>query len=99
MPEYISPGVYTEEMNPGPPKITGTPTSITAFVGKFKSGPTNQAMKVTGVDDLTNKFGDRYFESAAVVSQFFANGGRTAFVVRVNDTGNVTEQRAAIEDG
>src|ERR1043166_2924793 len=99
MPESISPAGYTEEMSPGPPKITGAPTSIAAFVGKFKSGPTNQPVEVTGVDDLTNKFGDPYFESARVVSQFLANGGRTAFVVRVNDVNSVTEKSAAIEDG
>ena len=39
MPEYLSPGVYVEEMDSGPRPIEGVPTSTAAFLGETERGP------------------------------------------------------------
>src|SRR5258708_28668287 len=39
MPEYLSPGVYIEEI-PGPQPIQGVSTSTTGMVGVTRRGPT-----------------------------------------------------------
>ena len=42
MPEYLSPGVYIEEVNSGPRPIEGVGTATAAFVGFAPAGPVNQ---------------------------------------------------------
>jgi uncharacterized protein len=41
MPEYLSPGVYVEEVETGPQPITGVSTSVTGAVGVTLQGPTS----------------------------------------------------------
>ena len=56
MPEYLSPGVYIEEVDTGPKPIQGVGTAVAAFVGF-----TEKAQRVERVDgeifirDLTGK--------------------------------------------
>ncbi len=41
-PEYLAPGVYVEEIRPARPQwIEPVPTSIAAFVGRTRRGPTD----------------------------------------------------------
>ena len=40
MPEYLAPGVYTEEISSGPVPIEGVSTSTAGFVGLTERGPT-----------------------------------------------------------
>jgi phage tail sheath protein FI len=90
MPEYLSPGVYVEEVERGPRPIDGVSTSTTAFVGFTKRGPVNRPMLVTNVDQYQRFFGEflgreygaaRYLPYAA--QGFFANGGQRSYVLRV----------------
>ncbi len=39
MPEYLSPGVYVEEIDAGPRPIAGVSTSTTGMVGVTARGP------------------------------------------------------------
>lgn len=39
MPEYLSPGVYVEEVSFRSKSIEGVPTSTTGFVGMTRFGP------------------------------------------------------------
>ena len=39
MPEYLSPGVYIEEIRTGPVPIEGVSTSTAGFVGQTERGP------------------------------------------------------------
>jgi phage tail sheath protein FI len=68
MPEYLSPGVYVEEIDAGPKPIEGVSTSTTAAVGVTERGPsggtapgdtTNRAkpVLVTSFADFTRIFG------------------------------------------
>jgi phage tail sheath protein FI len=86
MPEYLSPGVYVEEVSAGPKPIEGVSTSTAGFVGQTERGPTEPRL-VTSWIDYTNWFGgyrvpaNTYLPFA--VKGFFDNGGQRAFVARV----------------
>ncbi len=79
------PGVYVEELPSGVHTITGVSTAVTAFLGYFAQGPMNQATQLFSVADLERNFGSLITSSEAGygISQFFANGGAEAWVVRV----------------
>jgi len=40
------PGVYVEEIPSGVRTITGVATSVTAFIGRAKRGPVNEAITI-----------------------------------------------------
>lgn len=79
------PGVYIEELPSGVHTITGVATSIGAFVGWAAKGPVNQAGLVLSFSDFTNQYGGLDSRSLLgyAVSQFFANGGTQAYIVRL----------------
>ena len=85
MPQYLSPGVYVEELEAGSRPIEGVATSIAAFVGLAKAGPVNTPTLVTNWSQFTQTFGDFMEESylAHAVYGYFNNGGGSAYVVRV----------------
>jgi phage tail sheath protein FI len=57
MPQYLSPGVYIEELA-GPHPIQGVSTSITGMIGVTASGPTDGKPKlVTNFNDYQRIFG------------------------------------------
>jgi uncharacterized protein len=57
MPEYLSPGVYIEEI-PGPQPIQGVSTSTTGMVGVTLKGPTvGKPELVTSFAEFNQKFG------------------------------------------
>jgi uncharacterized protein len=85
MPNYLSPGVYTEEISSGSKPIEGVGTAIAAFVGFAESGPVNEPVLVTNWTQFTQTFGgfveDGYLAHA--VYGYFLNGGGSAYVVRI----------------
>src|SRR4051794_20468909 len=69
--------------------IEGVATSIAAFVGATKSGPTDAPVAVRSFADFTAQFGglsDPHPLSYAV-QHYFANGGREALIARVAPAG------------
>jgi hypothetical protein len=85
MPEYLSPGVYVEEIERGPRPIEGVPTSTAAFLGETERGPLRPRL-VTSYNDYTRWFGnvfadDLYMPHAA--AGFFDNGGKRLYVCRI----------------
>jgi phage tail sheath protein FI len=86
------PGVYVEEIPSGVRTITGVATSIAAFVGWTPKGPADAATLVLSWADFNRTFGgldSRSFLGYAV-SQFFANGGQRAYIVRLVTAGSGT---------
>jgi len=84
MPEYLSPGVYVEEIDTGNKPIEGVATSTAGFVGVAERGPTEPTL-VTSFSEYTRTFG-RYvpnFYLARGVEGFFQNGGKRCFVARI----------------
>ena len=53
------PGVYIEEIPSGVRTITGVATSITAFVGRAKSGPVEEPLLINSYADFERLFGGR----------------------------------------
>jgi uncharacterized protein len=79
------PGVYIEEVPSGVRTISGVSTSIAAFVGPFRRGPLDRAIRVFSPGDVERELGELHPDSAAGygLEQFFVNGGAEAYVVRV----------------
>ena len=93
MPVALSyPGVYIEEVPSGVRTISGVATSITAFVGWAAKGPTDRAELILSWADYERKFGGLDARSLLgyAVSQFYANGGQRAYIVRLVTTGSST---------
>ncbi|PHP45456.1 phage tail protein [Methanosarcinales archaeon ex4572_44] len=88
MPEYLSPGVYVEEIEIGAKPIEGVSTSTVGFIGMAEKGDPNKAILITNWGQFVEKFG-RYTDGAPhlapAVYGFFANGGSRCYVIRVPD--------------
>lgn len=96
MPEYLSPGVYVEEVSFRAKSIEGVSTSVAGFIGPTRYGP------ISGTPELLTSFADfariyggldqLQFEGqpnpqdnymAHAVRAFFDNGGSMLYVTRV----------------
>ncbi|MCW4460943.1 hypothetical protein OK349_04435 [Sphingomonas sp. BT-65] len=91
------PGVYIREVPSGSRSIAGASTSIAAFVGSFARGPVDSPVRLFSLADFETHFGGIAGDHPAsfAVSQFFVNGGGTAYAVRVAngaDAASVTMQ-------
>ncbi|NJK44394.1 MAG: phage tail sheath family protein [Pleurocapsa sp. SU_196_0] len=108
MPEYLSPGVYIEEVNSGPRPIEGVGTAMAAFVGFAPSGPANTPMLVTSWQQYVDTFGaleeggsrnphmpGTYLSHS--IYGYFNNGGTRAYVTRVVPTGGKDEKPASAQ--
>lgn len=86
MPDpFRTPGVHIEEAPSGPRPIAGAETAVTAFVGTAPQGPLLEAVRLGGFVDYERVFGGLHADSEMgyAVRQFFANGGRLGWAVRV----------------
>jgi phage tail sheath protein FI len=83
MAEYLSPGVYIEEIQ-GPQPIQAVGTSTGAFVGLAQSGPVNSAQLITNYSQFATTFGNFLPAGflAYAVQNFFNEGGTRCYVVR-----------------
>src|SRR3990172_8906632 len=88
MAEFLSPGIFIEEVNTSGQQVEAVGTSTMATVGWTERGPVDTATVVTGIDDFQRKFGEYTNDSRVPVSvqAFFVNGGSRAYVVRVVPT-------------
>jgi phage tail sheath protein FI len=89
MPNYLSPGVYIEEVQAASRPIEGVGTAVAAFVGLAQRGPANTPVMVTNWSQFVASFGDFTEGSylAHSVYGFFLNGGTTAYIVRIGADG------------
>jgi len=85
MAEFLSPGVFVEEVPSTVQTIQSVSTSNLGIIGNFPKGPTDVATLITSPDQLNKVFGGLTKNSFAPLNllAFFANGGRRAYVVRV----------------
>jgi phage tail sheath protein FI len=92
MPQYLSPGVYIEELEAGSRPIEGVGTAVAAFVGLAETGPFNAPTLVTNWTQYTTTFGGFVEGSylAHAVYGYFNNGGGVAYIVRIGDDGAET---------
>ncbi len=99
MPEYLSPGVYVEEVDRGPKPIEGVGTAMAAFVGFSEKASLTQEVDgemvttdllnrpqlVTNWSQYVERFGE--FVPGAYMPQsvygYFSNGGSRCYVISV----------------
>jgi len=101
MPNYLSPGVYVEEVEAGSRPIEGVGTAVAAFVGLAARGPANTPTLVTNWSQFTATFGEFLENSylAHAVYGYFLNGGGAAYVVRVGADGAMPAAKAELPSG
>lgn len=87
VPTY--PGVYVEELPSGSRTITGVATSITAFIGRARRGPTDRPRRVQSFAEFERVYGGLWQRSpmSYAVQQFFLNGGSDALIGRLHNQG------------
>lgn len=107
MPEYLSPGVYVEEVDAGTKPIEGVSTSTAGFVGVTERGRVGDPQLVTSFAHYLRVFGqhlrpdaypDAWYLSHALLG-FFVNGGKRAYVVRVLPDAATTASRTLYDRG
>jgi hypothetical protein len=99
MPEYLSPGVYVEEVDRGPKPIEGVGTAMAAFIGFTEKAELvrdvdgeflaenllNRPQLITNWTQYVERYGN--FVSGAYLPQsvygYFMNGGSRCYVVSV----------------
>ena len=84
MPEYLTPGVYIEEIDIGPKPIEGASTSTAGFVGPTEKGPLDPRL-VTNFEQFQRIYGGYLKESylTYAVDGFFRNGGSRCYIARI----------------
>jgi uncharacterized protein len=86
MPEYLSPGVYVEEIELGPRPLEGVSTSTAGFLGVTLRGPEEPRL-VTGFEQFKRLYGGYLPVDQSTlpfaVDGFFKNGGQRCFIGRV----------------
>jgi uncharacterized protein len=109
MPEYLSPGVYVEEIDAGPKPIAPVATSTAGVVGVTRRGPAQPTL-VTSYGDFVRTFGGpltipdettrsswdargRWWHTAESVKAFFDEGGARMFFQRVQPAAAAASSR------
>lgn len=89
MPEQYSSGIDVQEIPQHEQYIASAPTSVTAFVGRTQRGPVNEPVRLENFADYQRVFGGLWGMSplSFALEQYFAQGGKVAFVVRVINGG------------
>src|SRR5262245_22386247 len=106
MAEYLSPGVYIEEVNSGPRPIEGVGTAMAAFVGFAPGGAVGRPTLVTNWAEYVEKFGtsenggprNPHMKGAYLshsVYGYFLNGGGRCYVTRIGN-GTVSKTIASL---
>ena len=107
MPEYLSPGVYMEEVDRGTRPIEAVGTAVAAFVGfteKAEEAQDGTAVSlvskpvlITNWSQYVSKFGgfvaDAYLPDA--VYGYFQNGGSRCYVISVKTLGKSVDPKLA----
>ena len=97
---YRTPGVYFEWQDSVPPQIDIPRTDIAGFVGIAARGPLHIAVKINSWIQFANVFGAHIPQGylAYAVEGFFANGGRTCWVVRIADPNTASTAKSVLPD-
>jgi phage tail sheath protein FI len=87
MPQYLSPGVYVEEVDRGSKPIEGVGTAVAAFIGFAEKGVFNTPTLITNWTQFRDNFGEFMEGSflAHAVYGYFNNGGGRCYVVRIGE--------------
>jgi hypothetical protein len=94
VPNYLSPGVYVEEVSSGPRPIEGVSTSTAGFLGVAPKADAHlqDPMAVNNWSQFLREFCDDDSKSTPLaqgVRGFFENGGSRCFVLNVGKGGSI----------
>ena len=94
MPEYLSPGIYIEEVSTGTKPIGMVGTRTAAFVGlaPAKDKSVNQAVACNNWTEFCKKFVNSDSQSTDLsnaVFSFFNNGGSRCYIVNIGGSGSI----------
>ena len=108
MPNYLTPGVYVEEIPAQSKPIEGVGTSVAAFVGIAPGGPVNRPMRISNWTQFAKLYGDPAepengpFMPGAYLAHsvygFFQNGGGVCWIVRVGASEGAARAQAALPE-
>lgn len=89
MREASTPGIRVAEQAGADQAIARAQTAIAAFIGRTLRGPVDRPVQVAGFAEFQAVFGGLWQPSTLsyAIEQYFENGGRSAFVVRVANGG------------
>ncbi|MGC5173151.1 phage tail sheath family protein [Microbacterium sp. DT81.1] len=93
MPQYLTPGVYVEELLAGPKPIEGVGTNVAALIGVADNpdAPVGVPTAVNNWTQYTNLFAGPGPSSdlGLAVHGFFLNGGQRCYVLNIGKDGSV----------
>lgn len=106
MPNYLTPGVYVEEIPSANKPIEAVGTAVAAFVGLAPGGPLNEPMRISNWTQFARLYSDPINPDdgpfmpgaylAHAVYGYFNNGGSLAWIVRVGEEPADEPPRAAL---
>lgn len=94
MPNYLTPGIYVEEVATGVRSIQGVSTTTAAFVGRapLLDAHLHEAVAINGWTQFLKEYtrpGAPSTDLARAVYGFFENGGQRCFVVNIGDSRSI----------
>lgn len=82
MPNYLTPGIYVEEISGGSKPLEAGATNVVGFLGVAEKGPINEPTLVTNWTAYTKLFGGMHTQGwlGHAVYLFFQNGGTKCYI-------------------
>jgi len=95
---YQTPGVYVEWLDANAQHVEMGRTDVAGFVGITERGPLHDAIKIESTRQFLSTFGGAIAHAYLfhAVEGFFANGGRTCWIVRVADPARAARARVRV---
>ncbi len=94
MPNYLTPGIYVEEVSRGTRSIQGVGTTTAAFVGRAPHAEArlHEAVAINGWAQFLKEYtrqGSPSTDLARAVYGFFENGGQRCFIVNIGESRDI----------
>ena len=96
---YRTPGVYVEFQDANPQYLDVGRSDIAGFLGMAERGPLHRALKIESQRQFLSAYGraSAQWYLADAINGFFANGGRTCWIVRVADPATATRAELRVQ--
>ncbi|MDC7220319.1 MAG: phage tail sheath subtilisin-like domain-containing protein [Spirochaetales bacterium] len=101
MAQYLTPGVYVEEVSSGSKPLEAGATNVVGFLGVAEKGPVNEATLVTNWTQYSKLFGGMHKNGwmGHSVYQFFQNGGTKCYINNLAEAPKAAPAKEAAKDG
>jgi len=99
MPNYMTPGVYVEEVSTGPRPIQAVGTSTAGFIGVAPDATAhvNESMAINNWSQFVREYASKSPTSTPLshaVFGFFMNGGQRCYVVNIGGDGSLAGDKS-----